>query len=425
MASPAGLFSFKRNLRDFFIQPGSQLPELDGLRALSIIYVVIFHAFYLIRPEFKSPELFINFVDGMPAYAMWVWQGDKGVDMFFILSGFLIASILMQEHQRTGQLNIRSFYAKRAIRILPVYILAILIAIASRKGGGNSEYFWANLLFINNIIPLDKILIPWSWSLSIEVQFYVIFPFLLLLLYKSRRPFFWLLMIFLSATLIRYAVILANPALYEKHFYQLAVREGATPYFFFEKLYVNIYTRMGPLLLGVILAYLYYYKRERVADYLHAHTRLVGAAGITALVMLVVITSIPVFNLKVEFSQTFNLHNMALSRNLFASAISVIMLLALFRVGIGKLFHRFLAMPVWYPFARGAYSMYLFHIPFLGLAYLTLGVKTGKHLTGMELHTIFSAALLGLMFSMVFCLLVYMLVEKPCINIYKKQPRTQ
>src|SRR5262245_36371086 len=88
------------------------LPSLDGLRAVAIALVVLFH--YWWNPPFQ-PNSFHG--------------GFLGVDVFFVLSGFLITSLLLAERQRTGMISIRRFYARRALRLLPAFSVVFVIAV--------------------------------------------------------------------------------------------------------------------------------------------------------------------------------------------------------------------------------------------------------------------------------------------------------
>lgn len=416
------IFSFKKNIRRFFIAPPSQMRTLDGLRALSIIFVVVFHCFYLILPYFGGADKAALFIDAMPVYLNWVWHGDKGVDMFFILSGFLIATIMMKEYNNTGEVNVRRFYLHRALRILPIYIFAMLLAAAARKGGGNAEYFWANLLFINNFFPAEKLFIPWSWSLTIEGQFYILFPLLFFFLMRTSRPLTLLVFLFLGATAIRYLVILLYPELYADSIYYLAIKgakEGQT-LILFDKLYINLYTRMGPLILGVTLAYLYIYRSEQIGNLVKKYPHRFNGLGLLALVLMITVTLVPVFNPHYDFGRHFNMHYLAWYRNLFALGVVTILFLAIFGRGVGRAFNWFLSRPFWYPIAQGSYSMYLFHIPIMGLAYLSLG-EDGKTMSDFHPGIAFMAAALTLVYSLFFSLILYLLIERPFMNIYKRK----
>ena len=414
------LFSLRKNLRRFFIPPDSQTRVLDGFRALSILYVIVFHAFYLPQPAFVDLPHFIDFVETMPTYLNWVWHGDAGVDMFFILSGFLITGLMLREQDRNGHVHVGRFYQHRVLRILPVYVFAVMLY--SIPENSNRAYFWATLLFVNNFLPLDKILIPWSWSLSIEAQFYLLFPLLFVLLVKSRRPITWLVLLFLGATLIRYLVILWYSPLYLQPFFHHAIATpGHRPVLMFEKIYMNLYTRMGPLLLGVLMAWLYYRHHARVQGFLNRHAGLASALVVVGIVLAAAVTSVAVFNPNIARSEAFNLHYMAWYRNLFSLGMALVLFMSLFGVGLGRVFYLVLSQRFWYPIAQSAYSTYLFHIPFLAVGYWLVLDGQVDNLTHLGLVEIAGAIGLAMLFSFIFSLMIYLFIERPFMNIYKRK----
>ena len=156
--------------------------DIEGLRALAVGFVILFHAKFL----------------GLNG-------GFIGVDVFFVVSGFLITSLLINEHSSVGEISLKNFYARRARRLLPASALVIaLTALASRiwleplrlKDIGTdavaSGGFFANILFgvrSTDYLQAGQPPSPFQhfWSLSVEEQFYIVWPALLmLLLWKSR-----------------------------------------------------------------------------------------------------------------------------------------------------------------------------------------------------------------------------------------------
>jgi peptidoglycan/LPS O-acetylase OafA/YrhL len=138
------------------------VPALDGLRGAAVISVFIFHSVGpLITPM------------GPIAYMGWF-----GVDLFFVLSGFLITSILLRA--RDAENYYKVFYARRALRILPLYYLALTISLLithDRYSFHAQIWFWLNLS--NLATAFYPMLIPWVshyWSLAVEEQFYLIWP---------------------------------------------------------------------------------------------------------------------------------------------------------------------------------------------------------------------------------------------------------
>ena len=148
-------------------------PALDGLRGIAVLSVVIYH-------------LFGDVMRG----------GYLGVDIFFVLSGFLITSLLVREFGAGGRVSLNGFWTRRARRILPasVAVLVVSSAVAGLIGGDVAvklkEQFFSSLLFVNNWVQIvqsqsyfaettPRIFMHY-WSLAIEEQFYVIWPLMFL-----------------------------------------------------------------------------------------------------------------------------------------------------------------------------------------------------------------------------------------------------
>jgi peptidoglycan/LPS O-acetylase OafA/YrhL len=156
-------------------------PDVEGLRAVAVLLVVLYHA--------QIPGLTGGYV---------------GVDVFFVISGFVITGLLLRERNTTGRTSIVNFYARRCRRILPAATLVILItvfvtyvAVGIVTGNDTADdarwaaIFLANLHFDaigTNYLASARPPSPLQnyWSLSVEEQFYVIYPTLFLVLTKSR-----------------------------------------------------------------------------------------------------------------------------------------------------------------------------------------------------------------------------------------------
>jgi peptidoglycan/LPS O-acetylase OafA/YrhL len=150
---------------------GARLPSLDGWRAISIALVIGGHSASVngFPPELKT------------AFA-WIFNGDLGVRTFFVISGLLITWLMLREQARAGRVNLKHFYARRALRILPVYFafLAVVAALQWLTPFRQSAGQWlANLTFTTGLLNWGGGG-SWTtghlWSLAVEEQFYIIWP---------------------------------------------------------------------------------------------------------------------------------------------------------------------------------------------------------------------------------------------------------
>ncbi|MEM6635714.1 MAG: acyltransferase [Pseudomonadota bacterium] len=157
--------------------------SLDGVRCVCILAVMWHHS-----PAYGS----------LSGASVFLTRGFTGVDFFFVLSGFLITTLLVREERARGRFSIAGFYKRRALRILPVYFLVVTAAsLYFVYVKGNPElrplipYYY---LFLSNFLKADIPLLSITWSLSVEEQYYVIWPLLLLATTIFRRMRFAVLL---------------------------------------------------------------------------------------------------------------------------------------------------------------------------------------------------------------------------------------
>jgi len=147
-----------------------QIPGLDGLRAVAVLSVLATHTFQ---------------THGFPDWPIVKYvahQGSIGVDIFFVISGFLITTLLVRELERDNQIQLKRFYLRRFLRIMPAYG-ALLITVAACQAVG---YFhlqprdWIGAVtYTSNFLHHPSWELGHSWSLSVEEHFYLIWPFVL------------------------------------------------------------------------------------------------------------------------------------------------------------------------------------------------------------------------------------------------------
>ena len=142
------------------------LPSLDGLRALSIFLVLLGH---------------VSETRGFPAIDLQIGDySHLGVMVFFVMSGFLITRLMLLEHGNKGLVSLRRFYERRALRLFPASYLYITCACLLSLAGVyhlRSTDIWHAITYTVNFLPQRAKLIGHLWSLSVEEQFYLLWPF--------------------------------------------------------------------------------------------------------------------------------------------------------------------------------------------------------------------------------------------------------
>jgi peptidoglycan/LPS O-acetylase OafA/YrhL len=207
-------------------------PGLDLLRALAIIVVVIYHAALF---GFKLPGRIDRF-------------GWIGVDLFFVLSAYLIGGQLLAPLARGKEISLGRFFARRVLRIMPAYfvVLAVYFLLPSwREYPDMSQPLWKFLFSVQNIALHGGTAFSHAWSLAVEDQFYLMLPFLLLFLYhRPRTAIIVPCLIVLGGIAARAFLAAQNPSV-----------DGGVSFRGFQAwIYYPTWTRLDPLVFGVALA---------------------------------------------------------------------------------------------------------------------------------------------------------------------------
>ena len=340
-------------------------PEIDGLRAIAVIAVILYHAQ-------------INFFENI-----FFSGGFIGVDIFFVISGYLITSLIIKELFQTNKFSFTYFYERRFRRLIPVLFFVMLASlplgwslllptsfVEFAKSIISSIAFGSNFFFYFSEIQYaaeDSFLKPFlhTWSLSVEEQFYIIFPILFMLLFKYfRKNIFYIIIIFIIISfLFANATSLSNQSL---SFYILP-------------------TRGWELLSGSLLAYLEYTKGKDTSKPI-----IKELLTITGLVLIILsflyftddtlhpsyFTIVPILGvcIIIWFADNSTLVGKILSTKIF--------------VGLGLI----------------SYSLYLWHYPSFAFARIAENFET------------LESKILIIFLTIILSIFSFFLIEKPCRN---------
>jgi len=244
-----------------------RLPGLDLLRALAIVWVMLFHSFL---------------VGGLGDGFAWVSRfGWAGVDIFFVLSGYLIGTQLLTPLARGEALRFGRFYARRAWRILPAFalVLALYVAFPSLREVPQLTDWWRFATFTLNLSYdyTHYAAFSHAWSLCVEEHFYLVFP--LLAWWLAQRPSLWRFVFVCAATIALGIALRAGVWLHDA---ALAPARN----WYIEDIYYPTWMRLDGLLCGVMLASVRVYRGEwwsRLQR--HAHSAMLTGLGLIAVAM--------------------------------------------------------------------------------------------------------------------------------------------
>lgn len=344
-------------------------PALDGLRGIAILSVMAFNTGMIFKESFFSMQ-----------------GGFLGVDIFFVLSGFLITLLLVQGYDRTSGIGIKNFYLRRALRLFPALFAMILFivayalffqtkesAVSTLKGVLYTLFYVANWAQISPGFPGIGAL-NHAWSLSVEEQFYIFWPILLLVLLRIKKK----AVIFAILTSLSVISILISFWLWHT---------GAS----YLRIYLGSDTRAHELLIGCIAALMVsrgvFRRTTRLKWSFHA-AAVISFAGILLSFILVRHDAAFVYN-----------GGFAL---ISIGTAALILDFLLFPSKFSRFFE--FAPLVW--FGKISYGLYLWHIPIF-LVTLRLGGRTAP----------FYYEVIGVGATVLVATASYYLLEKPFLRL--------
>lgn len=325
------MFVWNFNQRDRKPISPRYMPGLDGIRAVAVIAIIIYH----LNPQ-------------------WLWGGFLGVDTFFVISGYLITSLLLTEYHNTGKIELTSFWLRRVKRLIPavlflvmgVLVLTLIFmpteiqkvradSIAAIFYVSNWWYIMQNVDYFEQfaVQPLKHL-----WSLAIEEQFYLVFPIVLLSLLsfirrlKSIRIIFLILLVISMITMMVLYVPNENVA----------------------RVYFGTDTRIQTLLMGVLLALVWppFQLKAKVNRKMRMMIDTVGVVGLA--ILFICFKFVSETNSILYYGGFF-----------LISAVTLLVIAS--SVHPSGYFAKFLGNKVFTFIGSRSYSLYLWHYPIIVL----------------------------------------------------------
>jgi peptidoglycan/LPS O-acetylase OafA/YrhL len=366
------LFKRSTNTKNF-------IPEIDGLRFIAIITVVIFHFHFLLLKEIGGQVSMDIHELGITSLGWWLVRMDLGVKVFFGISGFILSIPFLKSHWFNGrQVNLKEYFIRRLTRLEPPFIVAItgFLIVHWIVLGENLPtlipHFAATVLYVHTLIyNAYSTILPVTWSLETEVQFYIAIPFLAMiaLSFKNKK-----ISLGIGVLLLFASILFRGYLLREGVYGMMASLPGFLSYF----------------LVGIFFAYLYLTNEK----WLRRKTLWWDFIGLFAFVGMFWFYKPQADFIKQLF---FNLSIFIL----FCSAFK------------GVWINAFLISPVIYLIGGMCYTIYLLHLPLFGLFVRFSGnfILADSYFANLCLQFGF-----GFILLMVTSALFFLAIEKPCMH---------
>ena len=362
-----------------FQKKDNEIQALNGIRALSISLIFIVHtwgfALPILPPELQhstTSRIFLN--------------TNSGVDLFLLLSGFLISLGLKQQWKKTGTLDIRLFYKKRILRIFPAYYVFILVTtllLFASHTPFRLNGILIDALYLSNYLPGQ---LPHTWSLALEEQFYLLFPFLaqyVLFKVNYNKRILLLFILYAIPVSLRTLIFLGGVESYQD---------------FSLRIYNPAHTRFDSIVAGILLMEIYTEKNNWFS-------RLNGRISFLLFSLALILLYLGHNSYYTPDSINYHITRF----NFINSGFSVLFIIAL---GKNRL-NRFFSSGFFRPIARTSYTMYLWQFIFGGIgARLTPGLNFSVFSWSSYLYGLFSV----FFFNFLFSILLFGLVEYPFLR---------
>jgi peptidoglycan/LPS O-acetylase OafA/YrhL len=373
----------------------NRFPALHGMRFFAIVTVIAYHVTWIfmgeqgivLDPTFFAQSLTVFF----------------GMDLFFVLSGFLIGSILLRSLAKSGSPELRRFYVRRVFRTFPsYYVVLTVLALAFPLTAAQHRHLIWEYVYGTNFLPLQRgqTVMFWGWSLALEEQFYLSVPFLFLALHRlrsDRARITFVSLFWLSALAVRLGIYYRHPGPWND-------------FDLYGALYFRTHTRFDPLVMGILIALLHKSYGRAIAAWLEPpfHRAVVALASLACLWLLLRPAMFGIERLQVV--------------HLFAwGTITSLMYLGIVPMalyGDGWLC-RAMGAPIFRRLATLGYGVYLVHIPIID--HVMVPAAKSAQQRGWSMLWVWPTALAStVVLSLAVGYLLHVLIEKPSLRFRER-----
>ena len=421
------------------------LALLDGARVMSMGWIIFGHILANCTGYAATGNFDTHYHKTSETIVILGTGAEYAVDSFLWISGVLMAYLFIIELNKlqkfTGN-KIFLMYIHRFLRITPMYLFCVLFIWSMQRYIGSGplwidaenlvgncdEYWYANFIYLNNFIPgFDNICIDTTWYLSIDMQFFLISPLVILVYVKYSKELGWLIICSLCLINVIAAGIIA-------YHYDLnpAPLSGGSKIEYFNYYYIKPYTRIAPYALGLgcgIIVYTYR-KYQEICEVYDKYAFFVIAIQkkwyfrVAGFILGLSVINLLVFspessnketgpdNNATYWSDTQNYIYIAFERFSFGLGLSLVLLPLL--LGYFKPITKLLSLYYWTVLSRFTFAIYLIHDSIIKTT-----VKSQKNELFFDDYYSISETIIAFIVSLFFAVPIVLLIEIPCANIEK------
>jgi peptidoglycan/LPS O-acetylase OafA/YrhL len=376
--------SLSGTLKNIYYEKGS-IPILDGFRGMAAFLVLLSHVFV---DQFKNTPILDSFI---------IFSGHGGVELFFVLSGFLISYPFWKNYYFEKKvISYRNFYLRRALRVLPLFYISfffflLLSMILNKEISEHLRIIPFYIFQVHNFSSHINFLNPPTWTIAVEIHFYLLVS--LFFLWKGRSS--------LKNAIFTLTIILLVIFIY-KIWAGTQVNDPAT---YRNLIYANTFARLDQFITGIFLSLLYICMKH--SSILNKRIEKYKDISLITGVFMIVAISLIEYNL----DQAGNVYNNTFFKVLYPTLTSLAWgMLLLSGLSNGKLVKDLFSSNILTMLGKLSYSIYLLHVPLYTWLFKPFIINY-CHLNE------FASALLFIPLIIIISIVTYSVIEKPFLSM--------